>query len=78
MIRPRRRWAALQNLEAKMTKSETREVAKLAAAARMGMLDMVARGLSALVRASMSKRSRAALMAAAAEHGVIGHPEFIV
>lgn len=61
-----------------MNKSEAREVTKLAIAARMGMLDMVARSLSGLVRASMTRRSRDALMAAAAEFGVVNHPEFIV
>lgn len=61
-----------------MNKSEAREVAKLAQAAAMGMLDMTARGLSALVRAAMTKRSREALMAEAQRLGVVGHPEFIV
>jgi hypothetical protein len=44
----------------------------------MGMLDTVARGLSALVRAARTKRSRDALLAQADILEVIGHPEFII
>jgi hypothetical protein len=61
-----------------MTKSETREVIKLAQAHKLGMADMVARSLSALIRASMTKRSRAALMEYADVFGVRHHPEFII
>ena len=61
-----------------MNKSETREVAKLAVAHKLGMSDMVARSLSALIRASMTKRSRAALMEYADVFGVRKHPEFII
>lgn len=61
-----------------MNKSETREVAKLAMAHKMGMADMVARGLSALVRSAMTARSRAALMEYADIFGVREHPEFII
>jgi hypothetical protein len=61
-----------------MTKSEQREVAKLAVAHKLGMADMVARVLSALIRASRTSRSRAALMEYADLFGVKGHPEFII
>lgn len=61
-----------------MNKSETREVAKLAVAHKMGMTDMVARSLSALIRSAMTARSRAALMEYADLFGVREHPEFIV
>lgn len=61
-----------------MTKSEQREVQKLAVAHKMGMSDMVARCLSALIRASRTSRSRAALMEYAELFGVKGHPEFII
>lgn len=61
-----------------MNKSETREVTKLAIAHKLGMSDMVARSLSALIRASMTKRSRAALLEYADVFGVRNHPEFII
>jgi hypothetical protein len=61
-----------------MTNSETREVQKLAVAHKLGMSDMVARSLSALIRASMTKRSRAALIEYADVFGVRNHPEFIM
>jgi len=61
-----------------MNKSETREVTKLAVAHKLGMSDMVARSLSALIRASMTKRSRAALLEYADVFGVRNHPEFII
>ena len=61
-----------------MTKSETREVTKLAVAHKLGMSDMVARSLSALIRASMTKRSRAALLEYADVFGVRNHPQFII
>ena len=62
-----------------MTKSEQREVQKLRTWAQAGLCGpgMVARVLSALVRASMTKKSRAALLQVADELGVKGHPEFI-
>ena len=61
-----------------MNKSEQREVTKLAVAHKLGMPDMVARSLSALIRASMTKRSRAALLEYADVFGVRNHPEFII
>jgi hypothetical protein len=61
-----------------MNKSEIREVSKLAVAHKIGMSDMVARSLSALIRASMTKRSRAALLEYADVFGVRNHPEFII
>ena len=61
-----------------MNKMQTKEVAKLAVAHKMGMSDYVARGLSALIRASMTARSRAALMEYADIFGVRDHSEFIV
>ena len=66
------------NLESEMNKMQAKEVAKLAVAHRMGMSDYVARSLSALIRASMTARARAALMAQADAFGVRNHPEFIV
>ena len=61
-----------------MNKMQAKEVAKLAVAHKMGMADMVARGLSALIRSAMTARSRAALMEYADIFGVRNHPEFIV
>ena len=61
-----------------MNKSEAREVAKLEKYADMGATDMVARGLSALVRSAMTKRSREALMGAAKRLNVIGNPCFVI
>lgn len=61
-----------------MNKSEQREVQKLAVAHKLGMSDMLARSLSALIRASMTKRSRTALLEYADVFGVRNHPEFII
>jgi hypothetical protein len=61
-----------------MNKSEQSAVLTLYTYRRMGMLDTVARGLSALVRAARTKRSRDALLAQADILEVIGHPDFII
>lgn len=61
-----------------MKKSEIREVSKLAVMHKLGMADTVARGLSALIRAAMTKRSREALMEYADIFGVRHHPDFVV
>lgn len=61
-----------------MKKSEIREVSKLAVMHKLGMADTVARGLSALIRAAMTKRSRDALMEYADIFGVRHHPDFVV
>lgn len=61
-----------------MNKSEQREIIKLAVAHKLGMADMVARSLSALIRASMTRRSRATLLEYADVFGVRHHPEFII
>jgi hypothetical protein len=61
-----------------MNKSEQREVNKLQQAYDLGMDDMVARALSALIRACRTSRSRAALMAQAREWEMLDHLEFII
>jgi len=61
-----------------MNQSEKRELLTLYTYRRMGLLDTVARGLSALVRAARTKKSRDALIAQADVLEVIGHPEFII
>ncbi len=61
-----------------MNKSESREVEKLQFAFDAGMDDYVARGLSALIRACRTSRSRATLMAQAREWEMTDHPDFII
>lgn len=61
-----------------MKKSELREITKLAVMHKLGMADTVARGLSALIRAAMTKRSREALLEYADIFGVRNHPEFVI
>jgi hypothetical protein len=73
-----RRERSEMNEPRKLTKSEERELLKLYPMKRMGMDDMVARSLSALIRAAMTERSRRALMQHADVFEVLDHPEFIV
>lgn len=62
-----------------MTKSETREVAKIKAMHAAGLgLDFVARALSALIRAARTNASKIELSRVAADIGCQRHPEFIV
>jgi len=61
-----------------MTKSETRELATIAVYHKLGMIDTVARSLSALIRATRKAQTRAELLADAQRFGVVGHPDFIV
>ena len=62
-----------------MNKSEIREVARLAQYRAIGAdSGMIARALSALIRAARTKRSRDALMEYAPIFGCIDHPEFII
>ena len=61
-----------------LTKSQTREVKNLSMAHKLGMSDMVARGLSALVRSAMRASQKSALMEYADLFGVRHHPEFII
>lgn len=62
-----------------MNKAEKREVQKLRTWTEAGLCSsgMVARILSAMVRASRTSRSREALLQVADELRVKGHPEFI-
>jgi hypothetical protein len=46
--------------------------------AMMGNLDAAARGLSALYRAAMSAKSKAAILNAADNLGIRNNPEFII
>jgi hypothetical protein len=61
-----------------MNKSETREVSNLATFHKLGMSDVVARGMSALIRAARTSKSRAALMEYADLFSVTAHPDFII
>jgi len=61
-----------------MNKSELCEIQSLAMAHKMGMSDMVARGLSALIRSARTVKSRDALMEYADIFSVRNHPEFII
>ena len=62
-----------------MNKSETREVQKLTQYRTMGAdAGMLARSLSALIRASMSGRTTAQLLQRAREWQITNHPEFII
>ena len=63
-----------------MNKAEKREVDQLVRWGKANLIDSghVARVLSALIRASLTKRSRVALLQAACDLGVTEHPEFII
>lgn len=61
-----------------MNKFEKREIAKLETMSNLGMTVNVALGLSALIRAAMTKRSREALMVYADKFLVRHHPDFVV
>lgn len=62
-----------------MTKSETREVAKIKAMHAAGLgLDFCARALSALIRAARTNASKIELSRVAADIGCQRHAEFIV
>ena len=62
-----------------MNRHEANEVATLTRYQRAGVQPgMIARSMSALIRATRTKKARAELLRHAAEFGVIGHPEFII
>ena len=62
-----------------MNKHETREIIKLHRFAGAGAdAGMLARSLSALIRAARTNKSRAALMQYAPIFGVTHHPDFII
>ena len=62
-----------------MSKYETREIAKLVSWHQAGApADMIARSLSALIRAARTNKSRAALLEYADLFGARSNPEFII
>lgn len=61
-----------------MTKSEMKEIHKLGIYHELGLMDAVAMGLSALIRASRSKQSRETLIGYADKFNVRNNPEFLI
>lgn len=62
-----------------MNKSEIKEITKLATWHKAGVqADIIARGLSTLIRSARTKKSRAALMEYAPIFAVTSHPDFII
>ena len=61
-----------------MNKSEQREVNKILAYGKHLGAEFMARSLSALHRAAMTGKSKAAILAIAVELGVTGNAEFII
>lgn len=61
-----------------MTKSEGRELETIRKYLALGMADTAARALSALVRATRSRKTSAQLMELAVDWNLLHRPEFIV
>jgi hypothetical protein len=62
-----------------MNRHEAVEIVNMFRYKRAGVGDgLIARSVSALIRAARTNKSRTALLKAAADLGVIGHPEFII
>lgn len=62
-----------------MNKSEIKEITKLAVWHKAGaQAEIIARGLSALIRSARTNKSRAALLEYAPIFAVTNHPDFII
>jgi SLT domain-containing protein len=61
-----------------MNKNQLKQMSNIRFYVVNNMPDAAARGLSAMIRAAMSAKSKAALMAEAEALGLKNHPEFIV
>ena len=61
-----------------MNKNQLKQMSNIRFYVINGMPDAAARGLSAMIRAAMSAKSKTALMAEAAALGLTNHPDFIV
>ena len=61
-----------------MNKSQLKQYAMIQAYAMTGNLDAAARGLSAMYRCALSNKSKAAILAAAAQLSIRNNPEFII
>lgn len=73
------RWRQEVDARNSLNKSDAREIIKLHRFAGAGAdLGMLARSLSALIRAARTNKSRDALMQYAPVFGVTNHPEFII
>ena len=61
-----------------MNKTQLKQFKMIQTHAMMGNLDAAARGLSAMYRAAMTNKSKAAIMNAAGNLGIRNNPEFII
>jgi hypothetical protein len=61
-----------------MNKSQLKQYEMIKAHATTGNIDAAARGLSAMYRAAMSNKSRAAILAAATQLSIRDNAEFII
>ena len=61
-----------------MNKQQAKQVEMAKRYVALGLPDAAARSISALIRCAMSRKSREALMAVAADLNVDKHPEFII
>jgi len=61
-----------------MNKTQLKQFAMIQAHAMTGNLEAAARGLSAMYRAAMSNKSKAAILAAATQLNVRGNADFII
>jgi len=61
-----------------MNKSQLKQYEMIKAHAMTGNVDAAARGLSAMYRAAMSNKSKAAILAAATQLNIRGNAEFII
>jgi hypothetical protein len=61
-----------------MNKMQEREIEQAKLAIRMGMTDMAARSVAALIRSASTGKQRAALIQAAVDMQITAHPEFVL
>ena len=61
-----------------MNKSQLKQFSMIQAYVANGMNDVAARGLSAMIRAALSNKSKQAMIQAANDLGLIGNREFII
>jgi len=61
-----------------MNKTQLKQFAMIQAHAMTGNIDAAARGLSAMYRAAITNKSKAAILAAATQLNIRGNAEFII
>jgi hypothetical protein len=61
-----------------MNKQQLKQFAMIQAHAMTGNIDAAARGLSAMYRAAMTNKSKAAILAAATQLNIRGNADFII